>query len=343
MSDSDLPVAGTVEDTPMSARQGDEAIANLLGDLGTDLVKAEEPAQTPDAQAAPAPDDGEMDDDGLVIDDEGDGLGEDAPLETEFKGGRFASDDAKVKLDDGTTISVADLKRNNLFQKDYSKKTEELSAQRRATDERDRQLTELSNALSAQRNAMDALLKRHVPKPPSPDLLNTDPMGYMQAQADYQQRAAEYNQWYQSVQAQDHMLQQRQMAENQQRAEQGVQAFVDAIPALKAPGKLEAWAQETAKIAMEAYGIEPAILRQVSDHRFLLALNDAIRYRKALAKRDQAKVPGQQQPQQKQPRIPPQQRMNQSVQQRDSTNAFERLRKSGSARDAEAALMKFLT
>jgi hypothetical protein len=327
----------------LSTRQGDEAIGNLLDALGTDLVAVEEKAQAPDAPANPSPDDGDADDDGLVIDDEGDGSGEDAPLENEFKGGRFASDDAKVKLEDGSTISVAELKRNNLFQKDYSKKTEELSAQRRATEERDRQVTELSNALAAQRQAMDSLLKRHVPRPPPPELFKTDLVAYLEAEAEYKQQAAEYNQWYQSVQAQDQLLQQRQMAEGQQRAEQGIQTFLDAIPALKAPGKLEAWAQEAAQVAMEAYGIEPQTLGQVSDHRFLLALNDAVRYRKALAKRDQAKAPSQQQPQQqRQPRIPPQQRMTQSAQQRDSTNAFERLRQSGSARDAEAALMKFL-
>lgn len=344
MSDNDLPVNGTVADAPMTASQGDEAIGNLLlGDLGTDLAGSDESAQQPVTPPSPGPDADE--DEGLVIEDEGDAPDPDAPEETEFKGGRFASDDAKVKLEDGTTISVAELKRNNLFQRDYSKKTEELSAQRKATEERDRQVTELSNALAAQRQAMDSLLRRHVPKPPSPEYMKQDLIGYLEAQEEYKQQAAEYNQWYQSVEAQDRLLQQRQAAEAQQRADQGVQTFLDAVPALKAPGKLEAWAQEAAQVAMESYGIEPQTLAQVTDHRFLLALNDAIRYRKALAKRDQAKAPSQQQPQQqRQPRIPPQQRMSvQTPQQRDSKNAFDRLRQTGSARDGEAALMKFLT
>jgi hypothetical protein len=341
MSEGDLPVAGTVEDTPMSTRQGDEAIGNLLADLISDPGDADDTAQAPDAQDVASPDQGD-DDDGFVIDDEGDGLEPDAPEETEFKGGRFASDDAKVKLEDGTTISVAELKRNNLFQKDYSQKTEALSRDRKAIEEKDHQVSELSNALAKQRQVMDALISRHVPKPPNPDLLNTDPMAYMQAQAEFQQRATEHNQWYQSIQQQDQILQQKEAAEAQRRADEGVQQFLDAVPALKAPGKMEAWAKEAAKVSHEAYGIESQVLAQVTDPRFLLVLNDAIRYRKAIAKREQAKAPPAQQQQQR-PRIPPQQRMSQTATQRDSTNAFERLRKSGSARDGEAALMKFIT
>ncbi len=334
MSDNDLSVnAGPVDDAPLSVSQGDEALANLLsGDLGTDLV-AEEHEQKPNVETP------DGDDDEVVIDNE-DILGEDAPEETEFKGGRFASDDAKVKLEDGTTISIAELKRNNLFQRDYSKKTEDLAVQKKGVDEKDRQLAELSNAIENQRRFIDAWAKKNVPRPPDPQLLQTDPYKYMQDQAEYTQRFQEYQHFYQSMEQERVARGNMSAKEAQDRLASEFEKLKIHVPVLKTNEGIRQWAEETEAMAGEIYGLEPKELNNgMSDHRFMRVLHDALKWQRAVAKKAQAKPATQ-----ATPRIPPQQRMStQTPQQRDSSNAFERLRQTGSARDGEAALMKFIT
>jgi hypothetical protein len=341
MSDNDLLApAGPVDDSPLSLTQGDEAIANLIGgDLGTDLA-AGQPEQKPDTPVDSGPD-GD-DDDGIVIgDDDIDGEGGDAPQEPEFKGGRFASDDAKVTLEDGSVISIAELKRNNLFQRDYSKKTEELAAQRKGVEDKDRQLAELSTAIENQRRFIDAWAKKNVPRPPDPQLLQTDPYKYMQDQAEYQQRVTEYNQFYQSVE-QEHRTKATMSAEESgRRLEAEMTKLAEAIPLLKSPEKARQWAADTASMAEAVYGITGQELSQVVDHRFLRVLNDAAKWQRAVAKKGQGQAPAVQQQQRPAPRIPPQQRMSQQAPaQRDGSNALDRLRQTGSNRDAEQVIAK---
>lgn len=347
MSENDLPAAGTVDDTPLSIAQGEEAIGNLLdGALAGDLA-SEVSEQKPDAvqQDAGSEEDGELD--GLVIDEEDAGGEPDASEESEFKGGRFASDDAKVKLEDGTTISVAELKRNNLFQRDYSKKTAELSEQRKQLETESRQFTEHVNSIVQQREVILTLAQELLPQEP---VLPTDPndpiayVEYRQAKDVWDQKMGKLHGLWQAKQQEEQTLTQKQAQQQQQALESEKEKLFEAIPRLKDEAKRKAFLTDAVEIGTSVYGLTPQDIVGISDHRVMRVLADALAYRKAIAKRDTSQPAADTAQQSRQPRIPPQQRMSaQTPQQRDSRNAFERLRQSGSARDAEAALMSFIT
>src|SRR5688500_16103369 len=118
LSPSGEPVVTTLP-TPPTEDQLVEDISNLLDDPTPDPVEDE-----PDEAAAPPEDDDPL---GLGAEDVDADTPEepDGSEEPEIKGGRFAPDTAKVTLEDGTVITVAELKRNNLFQRDYTRKRQE--------------------------------------------------------------------------------------------------------------------------------------------------------------------------------------------------------------------------
>ena len=119
MENATSPEAGTAG-TDTSFDKGVDDTASLLSEPDEDLQNEEQAH----AKQGSGPDDASDAVDDQVDAEEGDGPDEIAA------GGRFVSRDAKVRLDDGTVISVGDLARNNLYQRDYTRKTEELKAER---------------------------------------------------------------------------------------------------------------------------------------------------------------------------------------------------------------------
>lgn len=165
MSDDNLPEAsGPVDDELKTFDQSVEDISNLLGDdPATDPIAGDaDPAK---ADAGDDGDEPEIDVSEDVEDSEGD-ENEDGSDEPEIKGGRFAPDTAKVTLEDGTVITVADLKRNNLFQRDYTKKTTELAAEREQINSRATEVNQQAQSLAQLAERLQHFSHTYLPTPP---------------------------------------------------------------------------------------------------------------------------------------------------------------------------------
>lgn len=128
------------------------------------------------------------------------------------------------------------------------------------------------------------------PKEPDPALMQTDPIGYMEAEAKYRQEAKAYQQEQQQIQR----LQQEQAQQMQQRQAQMLQQqreiLLQEIPELADPEKGKAIGAEWTKTA-EAYGFSKEELKAVTDARTLKLLNDANKYRKLQAEKQTARQP----------------------------------------------------
>src|SRR5688572_21579347 len=110
MSDTNLP-EGTGGDEALSVEGGADAISDLLKDPETDL-SGEDQGQdeaTEETEAEGVEPEGEETEEATEEEaaEEEDGPGD-------YESGRFAADTAKVRLKDGTVISVQDLKRGFL-------------------------------------------------------------------------------------------------------------------------------------------------------------------------------------------------------------------------------------
>lgn len=331
MTDTTAP-SGSVEASPMSFDEGVTAIESLLGDVPeTDSVE--------DAKAKPA--------DAVTEAPEGD---EDAALLSALDDGNEGEaetsepvapaaipDTATVTLDDGTTISIADLKTNHMFQRVFTKKTEELKAERIALhEEHQRKVSEAENEIRQKREFILENWHLIVPKEPVYD--PNDPVGYIEDMAQYQERMKMLNSLAQQKQQEEQKTTEQKQAELAEYMAAQKQLLVQKLPHLKDDGKREAFKKEAHEIGGKVYGITPEELIQIADARYMQVLHDAIAYQKLKAKAAtvQKQVVAK-------PRLVQQQRMApQTVQERDRQGRFESLRKSGSIDAAARAIEALL-
>jgi len=123
------------------------------------------------------------------------------------------------------------------------------------------------------------------PTPPSKELLESDPIGYMQEKEAYEEAMGEYNvkvQQMQQLQAQQ--AQQSEQQKMQHRQEQ-MQILQQRVPDFADPQKYEKAAQDMLKGGQEYYGVPQEALMQLTDAVEIEILYDAIRYRRLQANR----------------------------------------------------------
>ncbi|NNU70437.1 hypothetical protein G9X67_34870 [Rhizobium sp. WYCCWR 11152] len=333
MSDTTAP-SGSVDASPvsMSFDEGVSAIENLLGDVpDTDSVE--------DAKAKPAaeviePPAGDEDDALLsALDDGNEGETE----TTEPVAPAAVPDTATVTLEDGTTISIADLKTNHMFQRVFTKKTEDLKAERIALhEEHQRKVSEAENEIRQKREFILENWHLIVPKEPSYD--PNDPVGYIEDMAHYQERMKMLNSLAQQKQQEEQKTTEQRDAEVAEYMATQKQLLVQKLPHLKDDGKREAFKKDISEIGGKVYGVTPEEVSQIADARYMQILHDAIAYQKLKAKAAtvQKQVVAK-------PKLVQQQRMApQTIQERDRQGRFESLRKSGSIDAAARAIEALL-
>lgn len=318
--------SGTVEQAPMSFDAGVSAIENLLSDdPETDLDGAGEAAASEGNAVEAQADDDEPD---LALDD--DELGEAAEVSTDAPS--ELSDDVVITLKDGEKISLGDLKRNNLFQRDYTRKTEELKQQReQLQQEFQQQVSAAENDIRQRRDFILENWQRFIPQEPDRAMMDErsdkfDPIGYLQAKQSYDDTVAQFNAMHAERvnEATAQSEKEKADAEEFARAEWG--KFLDSNKRLQDEGKLKAFRDDVRTFGVGHYKLTPEEVQGVSDHRFMQVLHDAIAYRKLVAKSQVSK-----QEITAKPKLRQQQRMSpQTVQNRDRQGRFENARKAGS-------------
>lgn len=290
MADDNLPAdAGPVTDD--SALSLDNAAAGLTDILKDDPVTDPAPENEDTEQAAegegdePNPDAEDVE--SKEGDDEADGS-EDA----EIKGGRFAPDTAKVTLEDGSVITVGELRRNNLFQRDYTKKTTELKAEKEAFESERQKVSEYAQSLQQYSDYIASYAEQFLPKQPEPFKGDPtlDPMGYMK----WQHETAIWQQHVQAYQAAQQLKAQEAeqksgetQKQQQERLARERDALLTAWPVLKDPVKgKQAWDGLVAG-ATKHFGLTAEEVNSAADHRFIAVLRDALEYRKIKEKAPQ--------------------------------------------------------
>lgn len=323
MPASDLPVEGTAEDSTLSFNDGVDAISNLIEDPETDPNEAVEASEAEtETVDADAPEDEEAA-------EEPDGS---EPL----KGGRFAPDSAKVTLDDGTVITIAELKRNNLFQRDYTRKTTELKTERDAFAQQKSQLDQHAQSIAQQRDFVLSVAQKFIPQPPSREMLQSDPLSYMQAKADYEERMAVFNQLaYQQQAEKGRQTEQQAEATNQLRQEES-RRLLEAIPEFKDRNVYQNFWNDAVETMASKYGFSKTEIEETLDHRFYVAMRDLVKFHKALKQAPKVKQEVEKKPQMisGSRRMDPKAKTSREAQQRT-----EQLRKSGSFDAGVASLM----
>jgi len=325
MTDTTTSPSGTVDNAPLSFDEGVNAIAGLLDDdpvtdpVKTEVAKPSDPAAV--ADPAPGPDD--ISDDDLVLDDAD--LGDLAPAAPEAPS--TVNDETEVTLDDGTKISIGQLKRNNLYQRDYSQKTEALAQQRKQLEQEIQQrVSEAERDIAQRRDLILENWQLIVPAKPDMQLLQTDPLAYIEQQALYEQRIGQLNALHQSKQQESQQAQERQQEEYQRRMAEQKAKTLEVLPHLKDAAKLKSFYDDVSAIGQGVYGVTPDEFKSIDDHRYYRILHDAIQYQKI-----RQKAASVQKQVATKPKLVQQQRQpQQAIQNRDRQGRFEALRQTGS-------------
>jgi hypothetical protein len=286
MMDSDNPQG--IEDFSNDISESD---AEALGSL---FLNEDDPADEP---AKEQPDDENVEDeteDNADADDEPQDDDAEEETEDEDTGDNeadlsFVDDNAVVKLDDGTTTTVKDLRLGNLRDADYRRKTMELADERRSFDERSTQIKQLEERTAQEREWMAQALKAVMPQKPDPSMMETDPIGYMQAEAALKNFQEQFGQLEQKRQHSQREIAEKQQAEAQQHLAREREAMFQANPDLQDQAKLSEFWQEASTTFSSKYGFEPNELNNIGDHRFVKVIRSAMAYDKLMAEKPKAR------------------------------------------------------
>ena len=174
------------------------------------------------------------------------------------------------------------------------------------------------------------------PTPPSEQLFETDPMGFMKAKMVYDKEVSEYNSKVSKLQELHTERQKEQEVQLQIYTDNQTKILMEKLPELANPEKGEAYKAQLLK-AGEHYGFTADELQMVRDHRYVLTLNDAMKYRALVNKRKAAKTkagktttPTVKAGVKKRPG---------SVKAKQNDQALQRLKKTGKAEDALALIL----
>ena len=130
------------------------------------------------------------------------------------------------------------------------------------------------------------------PTPPTRELFESDPIGYMEEKLKYDEAKTQYDQnVFQIQQVQQQQVQQQTQAHQSYLQEQA-EVLKQFIPEIADPEKGEKLKGDLINVGME-YGFTADEMSAVSDARYIRALNDARKYRDLVAKRKSAQSKGE--------------------------------------------------
>jgi hypothetical protein len=264
-----------------------------------DQAKAPEPSDddtTEDEEPVEEiPEGDETEDEPGAEDQAEDGDTEDEDAEPTPAKGKFAALDARVKMDDGTFVTVADLKKGSLLNADYTRKTQEVAEQRRSVEnqsaaakQRETQATQIAELAT---NLIRGVM------PPEPDQRMALSTINGQPNPDYnplkfQEDQINYGQWTKYItdlaayqQSTQKALQVETAEQAKARADKEWESALEKLPRLKDPAKLSAFSSDAVKYGAKFGYSKEEIANIGMDHRQLVVLDKAIKWDKLQAKK----------------------------------------------------------
>jgi hypothetical protein len=242
----------------------------------------EDAAGADDAPEADAPEDDAQDADETEGDDTDDEADEDRDAAEKPKGTYSVKVDGKE-----VTVTLDELRRGYSGQTKIQQGMQDVASAKK-------QVEQVYASLQAQTQKYNELLASaqsgkglSAPTPPDRELLKTDPIGYMEARAEFDDAETA---WKQSQTAhQQHTAQQTQAMQQAQQAHLADQAakIRESIPDFADPVKAKALQSGMSKYAAQI-GYTPEEINGISDARVVSVLHDAMRYREMIAARKSA-------------------------------------------------------
>jgi len=200
---------------------------------------------------------------------------------------------------------------------------------------------EQSQALAQQQQQVLAMYQQaqqgglQAPTPPSKELFDQDPIGYMEAKLTYDEAKAAHDQQLVQLRGMHQQQAQQQQAARQAYLAEQAEVLKQYIPEIADPDKGEKLKAGIIDTGVH-YGFTPEEMAGVSDARYVRALNDARKYRQLVAnrKKSQSKADGVR------PVVKAGAKKRPDGQAATRKKAHQRLQKTGSIDDALSLMLK---
>lgn len=192
----------------------------------------------------------------------------------------------KVKVDgEEAEVDESELIQGYQRQQDYTRKTQEAANRLREADEKFTRVTAAETKIQQDLQFAHMVQQANLPKPPERELLDTDPHAYMRQQRDYEDGLNVIRAIEQAHRESVDRTNEQQAEANKKTSQDNATKLFAAIPELKVPEKQKEWAGKAQSTLSKDYGFTDQEIASVTDHRLLLVVNDAMKYRELQAKK----------------------------------------------------------
>lgn len=258
---------------------------------GEDSDEQEEPreddeeASTPDDDDASEPDSDEEAQEQSDA-DQAEGQSDEDDDEDKPSKGRIP-EGFEVELAPGQKVSIKELREGYLRQKDYTQKSQEAAEIRRHALETRQQSDQVRTEYASKLDLINrALFSVYEERPPEywEQLRQKDVSRYMLEKEGEREQREKMNAIVGEHQAEIQRFQAEAQRRHSERLAESRKVLAKEVPAWSNPSKLQQGTQRLRAKAVEHYGFPEEDLNGIVDHRVVLVLRDAIRYREALAK-----------------------------------------------------------
>ena len=205
----------------------------------------------------------------------------------------------------------------------------------------EKQYKQQAQALAQQQQQVLAMYQQaqqgglQAPTPPSKELFDQDPIGYIEAKLTYDEAKAAHDQQLVQLRGMQQQQAQQQQAARQAHLAQQAEVLKQYIPEIVDPEKGEKLKAGIIDTGVH-YGFTPEEMAGVTDARYVRALNDARKYRQLIAnkKKSQSKADGVR------PVVKAGAKKRSDGQAATRKKAQQRLQKTGSIDDALSLMLK---
>lgn len=230
------------------------------------------------------------------------------------------ADDAVVKMDDGTELTLGDLKQSPMLKADYTRKTQLVAQERRAA-QADAQRIE-----AVTRSLVDNL-SNMIPDEPGPELARTNPNAYTAQLAQYQHSMRFLQEIVNASEASKEVNKGISEREKREKVNAEFRALAEAAPEVRTDQGREKFFADVADVATQL-GFDRSELGSITDHRLFVMAHWAKKGMEADRKGKIAKGKAQ-----KAPPVAPR-KPSTGRQVSDNRAAMRKLAKTGSFEDA---------
>ena len=321
-------------DTALTVDTAAKAIFGLLDSPDDDEGNTQAPKE---AKAAKGKDEDEPEADPEEGEDEGEP--EDEEADTAKDEPEQESAPLKLKLDDGSEITLDEARKGYLRQSDYTRKQQDLARERDEVRTSREQFSQTEQQTRAALERALTIVQAVMPQKPDPRLLETDPFEYQKQRANWES----WQEWHHTLDADrrqaDAESATRQTEQHREFLREQNRLLVEALPELKDKAKRDEWKGQLLSTLPEAYGFSPDEILETADHRILRMATDAAKWRKLQQSKPKALAAAKEAPPVQKPGARP---TPNQVKGKVQSQKVERLRQTGRVEDAARAIVDLL-